>query len=142
LQKLICLITLLLAMFAPAAMGAVVASGHPILGTWKFDMPDGSCSEIYRFRSDGTTIVTSGEEVAESSYSIAASASKDGFYKWVDTIVKDNGKKDCTGEITKPGKAITNFVQFDGSGELLIVCREETAKACFGPLRRVHGDAI
>ena len=94
------------------------------------------------FAPTAPTIVTSGEEVAESNYVIAASAGKTGFYKWVDTIVKDNGKKDCTGAITAPGKAITNFVQFDKTGELLIVCREESAAACFGPLRRVHGQDV
>jgi hypothetical protein len=125
--------------FVRSAAASEVAAGHPILGTWTFALPDGSCSETYRFRTDGTTFVTSGEEVAESDYVIAPAASKNGFYKWTDTIVKDNGKKDCSGEITTPGRAVTNFVQFDRSGELLIVCRDESTSACFGPLRRVHG---
>jgi hypothetical protein len=134
-----------LAMFGPATSSAVaapVSHGHPLLGTWTFVVADGSCEETYRFRSDGSTVVTSGEEVAESNYEISAKPSADGYYKWVDTIVKDNGKKDCGGEITAPGRAITSFVRFNPSGEMLIICRAESLDACFGPLVRVHGDSI
>ena len=47
---------------------------HPLIGTWQITLPDGSCREIYRYRSDGTTLVTSAEEVAESSYDISDQA--------------------------------------------------------------------
>jgi hypothetical protein len=123
------------------ASAAPVSRGHPLLGTWTFVLPDGSCEETYRFRSDGSTVVTSGEEVAESTYEVSSKPSADGYYKWVDTIVKDNGKKDCSGEITKPGRAVTSFVRFNPSGEMLIVCRAESLDACFGPLIRRHGES-
>ena len=128
-----------IALVAGVASGSPVSPSHPILGTWTFDLPDGTCSETYRFRSDGSTIVTSADEVAESTYTVAATPSKNGFYKWVDKIIKDNGKKDCSGQITTPGKTITNFIRFDASREMLIVCRQESSEECFGPLRRVHG---
>jgi len=124
------------------ALAAKVAPGHPLLGTWTFVVPDGSCEETYRFRSDGSTFVTSGEEVAESTYEVSAKPSRGGYYKWVDTIVKDNGKKDCGGEITAPGRAITSYVRFNPSGEMLIICKAESLDACFGPLVRVHGESI
>jgi hypothetical protein len=117
------------------------APGHPILGMWKFALPDGSCSEIYLFRPDGTSLVTSGEEISESVYEVAAKPSAKGFYKWVDRIAKDNGKKDCAGQITQPGRETTNFIRLDPSGEMFIVCPSESLEACFGPLRRVHGVA-
>src|SRR5581483_3333468 len=80
----------LLGLAASGAVAAPVSHDHPVLGTWTFVLPDGSCEETYRFRSDGSTVVTSGEEVAESTYEISAKPSASGYYKWVDTIVKDN----------------------------------------------------
>ena len=122
-----------------AVMAAGVSSDHPVLGTWTFTVPGTACSETYRFRTDGTTFVTSGQEVSESAYKIAAKPSVKGFYKWNDTIIKDNGKPDCGGEITTIGAEATNFVRFHPSGELMIVCRDESLDNCFGPLKRVHG---
>lgn len=126
---------------AQTAPAAVVA-GHPIIGTWRFSLPDGSCDETYRFRGDGTSFVTSGEEVAESEYRIAAKPSRAGFYEWIDTIVKDNGKKDCAGQITDVGRKTTNYIRFDTQRQRFIVCRSENLQQCFGPLRRVGGEDI
>jgi len=120
-------------------MAGGIPADHPILGTWSFSLPGASCSETYRFRPDGTTFVTSGQEVSESVYTISPKPSAKGFYKWSDTITKDNGKPDCGGAITTVGGAATNFVRFHPSGEAMIVCREESLDACFGPLQRVHG---
>jgi len=140
------------ALFAILAVGALagaavsqaseVSADHPIVGTWRFTLPDGSCDETYRFRTDGTSVVTSGDEVAESEYRIAARPSGNGFYEWVDTIVKDNGKQDCAGQITDVGRKTTNYIRFDAAGQRFIVCRAENLQACFGPLRRVGGEAI
>ena len=125
-----------------AAAQQPVAPNHPIIGTWRFTLPDGSCAETYRFRADGTSVVTSGEEIAETEFRIAPKPSRKGFYEWVDTIVKDNGKKDCSGQITDVGRKTTTFVQFDEAGQRFIVCRAESHDACFGPLRRIGGEAI
>ena len=115
---------------------------HPIVGTWRFFVPDGSCAETYRFRADGTSHVTSAEEVAESVFEISHKPSQNGFYLWVDTIVKDNGKKDCAGQITDVGRKTTNYIRFDPSGQRFVVCRAENLDACFGPLHRIGGAAI
>lgn len=125
-----------------SAAGPAVAPNHPIIGTWRFTVPDGSCAETYRFRGDGTSHVTSGEEVAETEFKVSAKPSGKGFYEWVDTIVKDNGKKDCAGQITDVGRTTTTFIQFDAAGQRFIVCRGESHDACFGPLRRVGGEDI
>jgi hypothetical protein len=84
-----------------------IAKDHPIVGRWTYTLPDGSCTETYHFRSDGTSVVTSGDEIAESVFDIAAKPDGKGFYKWADELVKDNGKKDCAGEVTAVGKVVT-----------------------------------
>jgi hypothetical protein len=129
----------------PAATGAAIAAvrgDHPIIGVWRITLPDGSCSETYRIRADGTTLVFSNQEVAESSFTVADQPDKDGFYKEVDTIVKDNGKPDCSGAITKPGQAITNYLQFHPSGNMFVMCAERSLERCIGPFVRVRGQPI
>src|SRR5437868_6399946 len=93
-------------------------SNHPILGIWKLSLPQVGCAETYHFRGDGTSLVTSAEEVSESEYQIPAKPSAKGFYKLEDRIVKDNGKKDCAGAITKVGTRATNYLRFHPSGAL------------------------
>jgi hypothetical protein len=131
-----------LAAAGAAAHAAPLRSDHPIIGTWKITLPDGTCSETYRIRADGTTLVFSHEEVAESTFVITDKPDKNGFYKEVDTIVKDNGKHDCTGGITKPGQAVTNYLQFHPSGDMFLMCVERNLERCIGPFVRVKGQAI
>jgi len=116
------------------------AASHPILGIWKLTLPTLGCSETYRFRGDGTTLVTSAEEVSESEYRIPDKPSAKGFYKLEDRIVKDNGKKDCSGAIMKVGTQAINFVRFHPSGGLFLMCTDESMEACIGPFERVEGE--
>ncbi|MFC5462129.1 hypothetical protein [Massilia niabensis] len=137
--------TLLLTSFFAALSSAQAAppapaANHPILGIWKLSLPDLGCSETYRFRGDGTTLVTSAEEVSESEYSIPDKPSAKGFYKLEDRIVKDNGKKDCSGEIMKVGTRATNFLRFHPSGTLFLMCSDETMQTCIGPFERIEGE--
>lgn len=113
---------------------------HPILGIWKLSLPDTGCSETYHFRGDGTSLVTSNEEVAESEFEIPANPSAKGFYKLQDRIVKDNGKKDCSGAITKVGTRAINWVRFHPSGALFLMCADESMESCIGPFERVRGE--
>jgi hypothetical protein len=115
-------------------------TNHPILGTWIFAVPDTDCEETYYVRQDGTTLVTSGQEVAESVYEIADEPSAKGFYRNTDRIVKDNGKPDCAGTITKVGTEVTNYIRFHPSFDMMVVCKEESLEACFGPLYRLGGE--
>jgi len=133
---------LVVACSAADAQQTKVARDHPLIGTWRFTVPDGTCAETYRFRADGTSLVTSGEEVAETEFRIAPKPSRKGFYEWVDTIVKDNGKKDCAGQITDVGRKSTTFIQFDPSAQRFIACQAESHDACFGPWQRVGGEDI
>ena len=132
-------IAILSLVMAAGAHAAPPAASHPILGIWRLTLPDGSCSETYRFRGDGTTLVTSAEEISESEFDIPAKPSAKGFYKLTDRIVKDNGKKDCSGEIMKVGTKATNFIQFHPSGGMFVMCIRESLDACIGPFERVPG---
>ena len=139
--RLFILLAAQLAALVPAgAAPPAPAANHPVLGIWKLSLPELGCSETYRFRGDGTTLVTSAEEVSESEYSIPDKPSAKGFYKLEDRIVKDNGKKDCSGEIMKVGTRVTNFVRFHPSGALFLMCSDETMEACIGPFERVEGE--
>src|SRR5690349_24873464 len=120
---------LLAAAFAlPASAAPAVApsASHPLLGIWVLSIPQLGCSETYHFRGDGTTLVKSAEEVSESEFTVAEKPSAKGFYKLQDKIVKDNGKRDCSGEITKPGTRATNYLRFHPSGARFVMCRDET----------------
>ena len=132
-------LVLFLALGAQAACAAPPAPNHPILGIWKLSLPELNCSETYRFRGDGTTLVTSAEEVSESEFRIHDKPSEKGFYKLEDRIVKDNGKKDCSGAIMKVGTKATNFIRFHPSGVLFLMCADESMNACIGPFERVTG---
>jgi hypothetical protein len=119
---------------------AAPAADHPILGIWKLALPELRCSETYRFRGDGTTLVTSAEEISESEYSIPDKPSAKGFYRLEDRIVKDNGKKDCAGAIMKPGTRATNYIRFHPSKAIFLMCADETMNTCIGPFERVQGE--
>ncbi|MCC2955713.1 hypothetical protein LK542_08810 [Massilia sp. IC2-477] len=123
-----------------AGAQAAPPADHPILGIWKLSLPDLGCSETYRFRADGTTLVTSAEEVSESEYDIPAKPSTKGFYRLEDRIVKDNGKKDCAGAVMKPGTRATNYIRFHPSKALFLMCADESMQTCIGPFERVQGE--
>lgn len=135
-------LVLSLALLSNAACSAPPAPNHPILGVWKLTLADGRCAETYRFRGDGTSLVTSAHEVSESEFAIPAKPSEKGFYKLEDRIVKDNGKQDCSGEIMKVGTRATNFVLFHPSGEIFLMCATESMETCIGPFERVRGETI
>ena len=138
-MRLLTGLMLSLAILALPLKAAPPVASHPILGIWKLTLPDGSCSEIYRFRGDGTSLVTSNQEVSESEFTIPAEPSEKGFYRLDDKVVKDNGKLDCSGEVTKIGSKVTHFVHFHPSGALFLMCMAESLDACIGPFRRMQG---
>lgn len=109
---------------------------HPLIGQWRFEVPDTPCHELYDIRADGTTRVTSGREVAESEFDMSHRPNPQGFYRWIDRLVKDNGLPDCTGEIAKPGQVSTNFILLHRSGDQFLMCEDESLEACIGPFVR------
>ncbi len=133
---------LLLALASHGASAAPPAANHPIIGVWKLLVGDGRCAETYRFRGDGTSLVTSAHEVSETEFLIPATPSEKGFYKLEDKIVKDNGKQDCSGDIMTVGTKVTNFLRFHPSGEIFLMCASESMEECIGPFERVRGQDI
>jgi hypothetical protein len=134
------IVSLAAAVLPALAEPSAPARHHPLLGIWRYELPDRSCAETYHFRADGTTLVTSAAEVSESEYLVPAAPSQKGYYKLVDRVVRDNGKRDCAGEITKVGTTATNFIRFHPAGSLFLMCTSESLEACIGPFRRVPGE--
>jgi hypothetical protein len=130
------LAALALAGGARLASAAPPRPDHPILGVWTLSLPELDCEETYLFKSDGTTLVTSHEEVAQSVFQIAAQPSAKGFYRLHDKLVRDNGKKDCSGQVTKAGHESTRYVVFHHDGDLFLMCETESLQRCLGPFRR------
>ena len=115
---------------------------HPMLAAWAITRRDDGCAETYRFDRSGHALITSADEVAVSNFTLSDKPSANGYYKWVDTLVKDNGKKDCWGQITKPGKTTTRYVLMNPAEDRFIVCTAEDGRQCFGPFVKVEGGEI
>lgn len=121
---------------------APLRADHPFVGAWQLTRRDNDCAEIYRIDRSGHTLITSADEVAQSDFTMTDQPSARGYYKWVDTLVKDNGKKDCWGQVTKPGKTTTRYVMMNPARNRFILCTAEDGKQCFGPFVRVEGGEI
>ena len=133
---------LLAAAIAQPAASAAPSASHPLLGIWVLSIPQLGCSETYHFRGDGTSLVKSAEEVSESEFTVAEKPSVKGFYKLEDRVVKDNGKKDCSGEIMQIGSRATNYLRFHPSGARFVMCQDESMQACIGPFERMPAQGI
>ena len=121
------------------ARAADLAIDHPFIGTWKLPIAQLNCTETYLFLRDGTSRVTSAEEISESRYEISPAPSASGFYRWTDTIVKNNGKKDCSGsgdQGRQDGHAVRAVPPL---GNIFFICQEEKRNTCFGPFYRQRG---
>jgi len=127
---------------AHSVLAAPVRTDHPIVGTWRFELPDGSCHEMYRISADGTALITSAAEIAETEFDIDDQPDGEGFYLSNDKIVKDNGKKDCTGEVTEVGHVIQAFIVFHPSNNMFLMCQKRDMGSCIGPFIRVRGTEI
>ncbi len=140
-----CLRNLLLAPALMATASLLHAAGpgpaapvHPIVGTWSWVTFGGSCVETWQFRPNRTVLGTSGEEVVEKTYEISAAPDAAGFYRLVETVLRQNDKKDCAGAVLDgPGEQGIRFIQFSPQRDKLLVCQTAALTACFGPLKRV-----
>ncbi|CAN5458399.1 hypothetical protein BH10PSE16_BH10PSE16_24010 [soil metagenome] len=116
------------------------AAQHPLTGSWSWTLQgkDKPCTENLHYRADGTRQGSSGEETTQSRYEVSPMPSLLGFYRLTETVTEGNGKKDCSGDLHEAtGEPVTHFIQFSPKKDQLIVCREESLKACFGPLKRM-----
>lgn len=112
---------------------------HPLVGTWRIDLPQVHCHELYQVKADGTTQVTSGQQAAESEFELSVRPSPKGFYKWVDKITRDNGKPDCMGSIMEVGHVATNYILFHPTEKKFLMCEAEDIRTCIGPFVRQEG---
>ena len=111
---------------------------HPITGKWTWTLPGTKCGETLQYRTDGTRSGSSGEEATEGAFQITLKPSLLGFYRLTETLTTANGKRDCAGDLHEVGAdSPVRFIQFNPKMDLLIVCKTESLKACYGPLRRV-----
>lgn len=109
---------------------------HPLVGTWRIELPELKCFEEYDLRSNGTKLSMSGEERNESEFSISLVPSSTGFYEWTDKITKNNGKPDCSGSNTKLGHVAVNYVQVHPSRQRFLLCEAEDIKSCYAEFLR------
>lgn len=112
---------------------------HPLIGSWRLDLPRVGCFELYHISANGTMQVTSGEQSSESEVTISPTANAKGFYLWQDKIVKDNGKPDCMGHVMQVGNESTNFIMLDPNGRRFRMCQAEDEDRCIGPFIKQEG---
>lgn len=137
-SKLAC-IALCFASFTLPASAADTAPPHPIVGTWSWQLFGGKCLETLQYRADGVMLSTSGDAVTEWRYTLSASPGTKGFYKMTETSVRQNGKKDCSGDVVdEAGTDAEKFIQLSPAKDRLLVCKTESLTACYGPLQRVQ----
>jgi len=112
---------------------------HPLIGTWRIEVPSLKCFEVYEIRQNGTTHVTSSSEIAESEFEISLTPGPKGFYKWVDKVVKSNGQPDCSGQSDPIGDVAVNFILLRPAKDQFLMCQQENLSSCLGPFIRLTG---
>ena len=119
------------------AAGPAALPVHPLIGTWTWTLFGGSCTETFQYRPNRVMLGTSGQEVVEKSYEVSALPDAQGFYRLVETVVRQNDKKDCSGALLEgPGEQSIRFIQFSPARDRLLMCQIASLAACFGPLKR------
>ncbi len=111
----------------------------PLYGKWSWIYQQNNCTEVYDYRSDNTTLITSGDEQAESSFTISEKPDQNGFYRMTDVTTKSNGLTGCDGQSggTPVGDTATIYIIFSPTKDEMVICQEPSLNACMGPLRRI-----
>lgn len=121
-----------------SAAQAAPPAPHPLAASWTWTLPGKACTETWHYHANGTRTGSSGEETTQSRYEVSALPSLLGFYRVSETVIESNGKPDCSADLHEAtGEPVTRFLQFSPKHDRLIVCKEESLKACFGPLKRM-----
>ena len=130
--------TLLCSLALARAAEPPAPAPHPLGGSWSWTLPQKPCTERLDYRASGKRHSSSGEETTQSRYNVSPIPSLLGFYRLTETVTDSNAKADCAGDVHEAGgEPVTRFIQFSPKKDQLIVCREESLKACFGPLKRL-----
>lgn len=109
---------------------------HPLIGTWRIELPALQCFEEYDLRADGVKYSMSGEERNESEFTLSDQPSEKGFYKWVDKLTKSNGKPDCSGHQVEVGHVAVNYIRLHPGKDKFLLCTAEDFKWCFAEFTR------
>ena len=112
---------------------------HPLVGTWRVEIPNTRCHETYEIRTDGSMHVTSAAQTAESDLAISPKPAVSGFYKWMEKVSMQNGQPDCLGQKVPVGHEATNFIILDAPGKEFLMCTKEDINTCIGPFVRQGG---
>ena len=118
-----------------------------LTGRWAWTGFTGQCREVLDYRADGVVLVTSAQASREARYRLAHGADAQGFFKIEETTTRANGLADCAGDVrsfaSNPGTAAgepqqtsSYYVQFSPARDQMLVCKDASLKACFGPLKR------
>ena len=115
------------------------SSVHRIIGTWAWTYEKNNCSEVYEFKSDRTSKVTSGKEILEIRFTISDHPDSNGFYRMTQVVTKSNGQTGCDGRSggTPVGDASTIYIVFHRVMEKMLMCYSPSFNSCFGPLVRL-----
>lgn len=122
-------------LMASVAQAQGLRADHPLIGTWVITAPNG-CVESYTVRANGTATITSADEVAESQLTLSDQASRRGFFKWTEKVLKDNGMKDCSGQPGDAGRVSVAFIFLNQDKNQFAMCEREDHSACIGPFVR------
>ena len=116
-----------------------LSTQHPLYGKWAWTYTKNNCTEVYNFRPDNTSVVTSGEEIGESRFTISDKPDLNGFHLMTDVITKSNSRTGCDGEPggTPVGDTATMYIFFSPTKREMAICQEPSFNSCFGPLRRL-----
>lgn len=135
------LILLLVAFLSISSASANLGASpvQRLYGKWTWTYAKNNCTEVYDYRRDNTARITSGEEVAESRFSISEQPDARGFYRMIDVVTQSNGKTGCDGQPggTPVGHEVTIYLLFHPAIDEMLVCQQANLNACMGPLRRV-----
>ena len=115
------------------------SSTQRLYGKWAWTYSRNNCTEVYDYRPDNTSVVTSGEEIGESRFTISDKPDLNGFYRMTDEVTKSNGRTGCDGSPggTSVGHTVTVYIMFHPTKDEMLICQEPSLSACFGPLRRI-----
>lgn len=128
----------LLAACSLATSHAQTANTLPLIGTWRWTLFNGTCTETLQYRADGILLSTSGEAVTEWRYTASSVPDEQGFYKLDETSLRYNTKKDCSGDVVdEAGLDARRFIQLNPAKDRMIICQSASWQACYGPLQRL-----
>lgn len=112
---------------------------NPLLGTWEWVNIKNSCREVYIFGTEGSSHITSGDEISLASYTISDQPDANSYYAVTLNIIEDKGGVDCGESLeNNTGESYQKFVQFHPSGNLYISCDQPDTTSCVGPFKRLQ----